>query len=166
MMPTRRTFTLTAIGTALAAASSVGGAALAFVLGPLRRRAPGNPVILDLGPASAFEALRAGTSGPEEVVVERSVEDGYMMRRVKERLAVVPDAKAASGLAALSTTCSHLGCGVSWNAARRAFLCPCHGGVYGPRGEVLAGPPPKPLTRLPLVVSGGRLQLDAAALDA
>jgi len=165
-MATRRTFTLTAIGTALAAASSVAGAALAFVLGPLTRRAPGGSAFLDLGPASAFEALRAGTSGPEEVVVERTIEDGYMTRRVKERFAVIPDAKAASGLAALGTTCSHLGCGVSWNAARGAFLCPCHGGVYGPGGEVLAGPPPRPLTRLPLVVAGGRLQLDAASLDA
>ena len=164
-MVTRRTFTLTAAGTALAAASSVAGAALAFVLGPLRRAAT-TPELLDLGPASAFEALRAGTSGPEEIVVERTVEDGYMTRRVRERFAVIPDAKAASGLAALGTTCSHLGCGVSWNAARRAFLCPCHGGVYGPGGEVLAGPPPKPLRRLPLVVAGGRLQLDAAALDA
>jgi Rieske Fe-S protein len=165
-MTTRRKFMLVAIGTALVAVTSVGGAALAFVLGPLRRRVSREPVLLDLGPASAFEALRAGTSGPEEVVVERTVEDGYMTRRVKERFAVVPDAKAASGLAALGTTCSHLGCGVSWNSARKAFLCPCHGGVYGPGGDVLAGPPPKPLTRLPLVVSGGRLQLDAAALDA
>lgn len=165
-MPTRRTFTLAAIGTALAAATSVAGAALAFVLGPLRSRSSKESVFLDLGPASAFASLRAGTSGPEEVVVERTVEDGYMTRRVKERFAVVPDAKAASGLAALGTTCTHLGCGVSWNAARKAFLCPCHGGVYGPGGNVLAGPPPRPLTRLPLVVSGGRVQLDAAALDA
>jgi Rieske Fe-S protein len=165
-MATRRTFTLVAIGTAVAAASPVAGAALAFVLGPLRRSAAREPVLLDLGAASAFEALRAGTSGPEELLVERTVEDGYMTRRVKERFAIVRDASAASGLVALSTTCSHLGCGVSWNGGRNAFLCPCHGGVYGPSGAVLAGPPPKPLTRLPLVVSGGRVQLDAAALDA
>ena len=165
-MATRRTFLLAAIGTAVAAASSVGAAALAFVLGPLRRGAAREPVLLDLGPAAAFEALRAGTSGPEEVLVERTIEDGYMTRRVKERFAIVRDTGAASGLVALSTTCSHLGCGVSWNAARNAFLCPCHGGVYGPSGAVLAGPPPKPLARLPLAVSGGRVQLDAAALDA
>jgi Rieske Fe-S protein len=74
--------------------------------------------------------------------------------------------RAASGLAALATTCSHLGCGVSWDHARKAFLCPCHGGVYGPDGAVLAGPPPRPLLRLPLVVDGGRVRLDASALDA
>jgi menaquinol-cytochrome c reductase iron-sulfur subunit len=165
-MTTRRMFTLAAIGTALATVSSVSGAVLAFVLAPLRRRAPQEPVLLDVGPASAFESLGAGASGPEEILVEHAVEDGYMTRRVKERFAIVRDTSAASGLVALGTTCSHLGCGVSWNAARNAFLCPCHGGVYGSDGAVLAGPPPKPLTRLPLVVSGGRLQLDAAALDA
>jgi Rieske Fe-S protein len=165
-MTTRRTFTLVALGTGLATAASVAGAALAFVLGPLWRRAPKEPALLDVGAAAAFEPLRAGKSGPEEVLVERTVEDGYMTRRVKERFALVRDAGAASGLAALSTTCSHLGCGVAWNASRNAFLCPCHGGVYGPDGAVLAGPPPKPLTRLPLVVSGGRLQLDTTALDA
>jgi menaquinol-cytochrome c reductase iron-sulfur subunit len=165
-MTTRRTFTLLAIGTALAAALAVAGATLAFVLGPLRRRASKERVLLDLGPAPAFEALRAGTSGPEEILVERTVEDGYMTRRVKERFAIVRDASAASGLVAFATTCSHLGCGVSWNAARNAFLCPCHGGVYGPDGAVLAGPPPRPLTRLPLVAAGGRVHLDASALDA
>lgn len=157
---------MAAIGTAVAAASAVSGAVLAFVLGPLRRRAPQEPVLLDVGPASAFEALRSGTSGPEEILAERTVEDGYMTRRVKERFAIVRDPRAASGLAALATTCSHLGCGVAWDARRNAFLCPCHGGVYGPDGAVLAGPPPRPLTRLPLVVSGGRVRLDASALDA
>lgn len=165
-MTTRRTVTLAAVGTAVLAASSVSGAVLAFVLGPLRRRAPGEPVLLDVGPASAFEAIRGGASGPEEVLVERVALDGYMTRRLKERFAIVRDAGAASGLAALATTCSHLGCGVSWDAGRKAFLCPCHGGVYGPDGAVLSGPPPRPLQRLPLVVEGGRVRLDASALDA
>lgn len=165
-MATRRTFVLAAVGTALAAGSSVAGAALAFVLGPLRRNASREPALLDLGSSSAFDAVRAGTSLVEEVLVERTLEDAYMTRRGKERLAVIADPKAACGLAALSTTCTHLGCGVSWDAARKQFLCPCHGGVYGPGGAVVSGPPPRPLTRLPLVLSGGRVQLDAAALDA
>lgn len=165
-MATRRALLLVAIGTAVTAGSSIVGAVLAFALGPLRRRAPGAAVFVDLGPESAFEALRKGNAGPEEVHFERVVEDGHMTRRVKERFAVVRDTSAASGLAALATSCSHLGCGVSWDAGRNAFLCPCHGGVYGPDGSVLAGPPPKPLRRLPLAVEGGRVRLDASALDA
>jgi Rieske Fe-S protein len=165
-MTTRRSFVFAAVGSAFAAASSVSGAVLAFVLGPLHRRAPGGPVLLDVGPAAAFESLRTGASGPEEVLVERVALDGYMTRRVKERFVIVPDSRAASGLAALATTCSHLGCGVSWDPGRQAFLCPCHGGVYAPDGSVRSGPPPRPLQRLPLVVDGGRVRLDASALDA
>ena len=165
-MTTRRTITLAAVGAGALGASSVSGAVLAFVLGPLQRRAPGEPVLLDVGPASAFESVKGGTSGPEEVVLERVALDGYMTRRLKERFAIVRDERAASGLAALATTCSHLGCGVAWDAGRKAFLCPCHGGVYGPDGAPLAGPPPRPLLRLPLVVDGGRVRLDPSALDA
>jgi Rieske Fe-S protein len=45
----------------------------------------------------------------------------------------------------LSATCTHLGCQVRWEAESKRFLCPCHGGVYGPDGRVLDGPPPRPL---------------------
>jgi Rieske Fe-S protein len=165
-MATRRSFLLVAVGTALAALSSVAGAALAFVLAPLRRGEAHEAAAVDLGASSAFDVVRSGTSRVEEIMVERNLEDAYMTRRVKERFAVIADASAPSGLAALDTTCTHLGCAVSWNAARGQFLCPCHGGVYGPSGAVIAGPPPGPLVRLPIVLSGGHAWLDAAALDA
>jgi Rieske Fe-S protein len=49
---------------------------------------------------------------------------------------------------AMSATCTHLGCQVQWIAKEKKFKCPCHGGVYGPDGSVIAGPPPRPLTIL------------------
>jgi cytochrome b6-f complex iron-sulfur subunit len=165
-MPTRRAFTLAALAASAAALASVAGAALAFALSPVvrRRSAGGEP--LDLGAAKDFEGVRTGAAGPAEVLVTRAVEDGYMTRKVKERLVVVRDPSAATGLSALSTTCSHLGCGVAWNAARKAFLCPCHGGVYAEDGHVLSGPPPRPLARLPISVAGGRATVDPAAFEA
>ena len=165
-MPTRRAFTLAAVSALVAALASVAGAAFAFALSPLVRRKGPAGEALDLGAAKDFEAVRSGAAGPAEVLVLRSVEDGYMTRKVKERLAVVRDASAPSGLVALSTTCSHLGCGVAWSAAKKAFLCPCHGGVYGEDGRVLAGPPPRPLARLPIAVAGGRATVDPAAFEA
>lgn len=48
----------------------------------------------------------------------------------------------------LLSTCTHLGCAVKWDAAGDRFACPCHGGVYDAQGRVIAGPPPRPLTRL------------------
>ncbi len=46
---------------------------------------------------------------------------------------------------ALSATCSHLGCRVRWDAPKKQYLCPCHGGVYDRDGKVVAGPPPRGL---------------------
>lgn len=51
---------------------------------------------------------------------------------------------------ALSSSCSHLGCLVAWSRQKQQFLCPCHGGKYSITGEVLSGPPPLPLSRMPL----------------
>jgi nitrite reductase/ring-hydroxylating ferredoxin subunit len=42
--------------------------------------------------------------------------------------------------------CTHLSCEVYWNADERALICPCHNGHFDPAtGDVLAGPPPRPL---------------------
>ncbi len=58
---------------------------------------------------------------------------------------------------ALSPVCTHLGCLVDWSAHKSAFLCPCHGGKYDIEGRVVAGPPPEPLTRLPLKIEDGKV---------
>jgi cytochrome b6-f complex iron-sulfur subunit len=58
-------------------------------------------------------------------------------------------------LAAFSAVCSHLGCVVQWQKDKEQFLCPCHAGVYSSDGAVLAGPPPKPLTKIDLEMVGG-----------
>ncbi len=165
-MPTRRTFTLTALAAGAAAFASVAGAALTFALSPLVKRRAEAGASLDLGAANDFDSVVSGAAGAVEVVVERKIEDGTMTRRVRERLAVVKDPSSPSGLAAVSTTCTHLGCGVAWNAEKKAFLCPCHGGVYGADGRVLAGPPPRPLAKAPLAIAGGRVTVDPAAFEA
>lgn len=46
---------------------------------------------------------------------------------------------------ALSAVCTHLGCVVKWNDAGKDLFCPCHGGKFDVKGNVLGGPPPKPL---------------------
>ena len=38
-------------------------------------------------------------------------------------------------------------------------MCPCHGGVYYKDGTVAAGPPPRPLTKYPVRVNGGRVEI-------
>lgn len=59
----------------------------------------------------------------------------------------------------LSNLCTHLGCGVRWDPGRKAFLCPCHDGVFARDGRVLSGPPPKPLARFESRVAAGRIEI-------
>jgi cytochrome b6-f complex iron-sulfur subunit len=49
------------------------------------------------------------------------------------------------GLKAISTTCTHLGCKIYWESENSRFFCPCHYGVFDTDGNVVSGPPPRPL---------------------
>ena len=48
-------------------------------------------------------------------------------------------------LRALSPTCTHLGCRVSFNTAERTWDCPCHGSRFDLDGHVIQGPAVKDL---------------------
>ena len=69
---------------------------------------------------------------------------------------------SADDIICYSNTCPHLGCAVSWNPASDRFECACHGGAFDRDGKVIAGPPPRPLTRLPFKVEGGILKVEVA----
>jgi Rieske Fe-S protein len=53
----------------------------------------------------------------------------------------------AGAVHAVSPTCTHLGCRVSFNVAERSWDCPCHGSRFDPDGNVLQGPATRPLER-------------------
>lgn len=59
--------------------------------------------------------------------------------------------------AAISNICTHLGCRVRWIAESEEFFCPCHNGIFDKEGNVLAGPPPRPLDRFQIKVEDGQL---------
>lgn len=63
----------------------------------------------------------------------------------------------AGQIMALSAVCTHLGCIVQWEKDQQDFLCPCHAGRYAPDGTVTAGPPPRPLAKLPVTVAEGKI---------
>ena len=57
---------------------------------------------------------------------------------------------------AYSRRCSHAGCSVEFDAPRRCLRCPCHQGAYDPRvGQVMFGPPRRPLDEIVLQVRAG-----------
>lgn len=60
-------------------------------------------------------------------------------------------------LYALSLVCTHLGCTVQVNPD--GITCPCHGSRFNLAGEVLSGPAPRALNRLPLQIQGAKVEI-------
>jgi len=59
---------------------------------------------------------------------------------------------AAGQLKAFDSKCTHAGCNVQFQGER--IYCNCHGGTYDLDGRNVAGPPPRPLTRLQVTTEG------------
>lgn len=64
------------------------------------------------------------------------------------------------GFLAISAICPHLHCIVNWNPVIKEFECPCHGAKFNQSGEVVAGPPPRPLDLHKLEIAAGNLVID------
>ena len=81
---------------------------------------------------------------------------GTRIARETERVCIV---REGNKLAAISTTCTHLGCIVS--IADTGFACPCHGSRYDQDGNVTGGPAPKALPWFQVSLApNGELEVD------
>lgn len=61
---------------------------------------------------------------------------------------------AEGTLVALSAVCTHLTCTVRYDGETGTLFCPCHNGRFDLSGNVLSGPPPRPLETFTVEVSG------------
>ncbi len=131
----RRTF-LTALGWA-----GVGFSGLIAGIGNLLYLKPA----VNYGPAMNF---RAGK--PEDF------NEGIKEIFENERVVVVREKK---GFAAISLTCTHLGCTIRTSEA--GFECPCHGSQFDNDGYVTGGPAPRPLEWYQVSLApNGELEVD------
>ena len=70
--------------------------------------------------------------------------------------------RAADGVVAYSSICTHTGCDVDdWDPAARVLACQCHSSQFDPRdgAKVVDGPAPRPLPALPLTIVDGVLSV-------
>lgn len=147
--PGRRRFLTRIITTIHAAiAASLGVVLGGTVLSPLFGKQEENWL-----PAGTLTNLPEHDPLPVTLRVAR--EDGY--NQVISRKNIFLVRTGDSGVIALDSTCTHLGCGVRWDADEQLIKCPCHGGVYDRLGMVKSGPPPAPLGRLTTKVEGEQI---------
>ena len=116
-----------------------------------------------IGGTFAFLWPRRKQGKAENVFIAGKVTDlkvGEVILFRKEKAFIV---RTDGGFLAMSAICPHLHCIVTWNEVLKKFECPCHGAKFNPRGEVLEGPPPRPLDLYKLQIVAGNLVVDKAS---
>lgn len=63
----------------------------------------------------------------------------------------------ATRLTAISAVCTHVRCILGFDRERRTLTCPCHDGRFDLTGQVLSGPPPRPLASYSVSVRAGEV---------
>jgi len=59
----------------------------------------------------------------------------------------------------VSNICTHLGCRVSWHPDIQNYVSPCHDGHFDMVGNVVSGPPPRPLDEYKTKIENGKLYI-------
>lgn len=80
-------------------------------------------------------------SGSEDADVKPG--EARIMEQDGQRVGIYRDRQGF--LHKVDTTCQHMGCELSWNAAEETWDCPCHGSRFSVDGEIIEGPAVQPL---------------------
>ncbi len=100
-------------------------------------------------------ALPSKTTAASQITIRKNeIASGDAMNIIYQDAPAIIINRPDKGFIALTLTCTHLGCVVEFNKSRQKLLCPCHAGTYDLEGNVISGPPPKPLTSIPLKIVG------------
>jgi len=116
-----------------------------------------SPVLRGSGwaPAGKLEDFKVGE--PRLVTLSREVVDGWVEQQAKVACYVVRTSDTE--VVAFDHHCTHLGCPLGWSGGAKRFLCPCHGGEFNSEGQVIAGPPPRPMLTYATKVDAGEVMV-------
>ncbi len=138
-------FTLNGITAALLATPILG-----YLLGPIFKKSSAQWV--EVGPADAFKGAE-----PKPARIKYSTHDTFREIVKGQNLWIVEDEK---GPIVFSSVCTHLGCTITWKSDEKQFLCPCHDGIFDSKGNVISGPPPRPMQRMNAKIENGKLYVE------
>ncbi len=97
-----------------------------------------------LGQPRPFNFTRTQVNGWEKTVTSYGT---FIVRRQNGEVMV------------LSNICTHLGCHVSWHPDLQHYVSPCHNGHFDLYGQVVSGPPPRPLDEFKTKIEAGMLYI-------
>jgi Rieske Fe-S protein len=126
-----------------------GASAVAYVVGPSLKKQQ-TETWVRLGPTSKVEL-----GVPTLFTYTVQTQTGWIENT--EEVSVYVLTTDARTYIAMSNICTHLGCRVRWITDQDKFFCPCHNGEFDIEGDVIAGPPPRPLDRYDVKVENDQL---------
>jgi menaquinol-cytochrome c reductase iron-sulfur subunit len=94
---------------------------------------------------------------PTLVTFTRSKANGW--EKTVDSYGVFVVRKSDTDVIVLSNVCTHLSCRVNWKADQKEFICPCHNAQFSAEGNILGGPPPRPLDRYQTKVENGTVSI-------
>jgi menaquinol-cytochrome c reductase iron-sulfur subunit len=130
--------TTVTVGGAIAAAVGIPG--VVYLVDPALG-GEGKDAWVPLGPLENFPVGGA----PVLVTFVRTKVNGW--EKTSNSYGVFVIRKSEEEVLVLSNRCTHLSCRVNWKEDKQAYVCPCHDATFSLEGEVLGGPPPRPLDR-------------------
>jgi Rieske Fe-S protein len=136
-----------AIGTIIVV--SVGVPAVAYVLGP-GLNVNKTEAWIPLGKIEQFEVRK-----PTLVSFTRTTINGW--ERTTNSYGVYVTRKENDEITVFSNVCTHLGCRVTWKEDEKIYFCPCHDGIFDELGQIVDGPPPKPMIAYETKIEEGNL---------
>lgn len=128
----------------------IGIPSIAFLLSPAVKSQGESDAVIGLGPLAnypigiptRFDFTQTKVNGWERTATNYGL---YVVRNSENEVRVFSD------------VCTHLGCRVTWHEDQEHYISPCHDGHFGIFGDVISGPPPRPLDEFVTKIEGGEL---------
>jgi cytochrome b6-f complex iron-sulfur subunit len=93
--------------------------------------------------------------GVTVVLLEEIPVNGYKVVRHLGKPHIV--VRLSDEIHALNAVCTHLGCIVYYDKDINQLACPCHAAFFDLNGNVISGPPPRPLPKATVQVKGNNI---------